>query len=161
MAAQKQSRQFVMKKLTQKVQRYCAYAERCNYEVRQKLIRLGAEEDTISKITTWLQSEGYLDDARFARVFANGKFQNNRWGKIRISNELMKRQIPESLISKALEEIDDQSYKQCLLAIIQKKAKELESKKTGIVKEKVAAYCVQKGFEPDLVWETLEKNYLA
>lgn len=148
-----------MKTLTEKAKKYCAYAERCSYDVRQKLQKMGADENTIIKVITQLQKETYLDDARYARVFANGKFQNNRWGKTRISAELMKRQVPEELINKALEEIDEQSYRKCLSFLINKKTKELESKPPGKIREKVAAYCLQKGFEADIVWEMLGENH--
>ncbi len=147
------------KKLTEKAQRYCAYAERCHYDVRQKLLGLGADEITISKIIVRLQKEGYFDDERFARIYANGKFRNNRWGKTKIRAELIKRQIPESFISKALEDINEESYRQCLSFLINKKIKELEGKQPGTVKQKVAAYCLQKGFEPDLVWKTIIENH--
>ncbi len=142
-----------MKQLIEKAQRYCAYAERCSHDVRQKLFRLGADESTIPKIAARLQKEGYFDDERFARVFAHGKFHNNRWGKTKIRAGLMMRQIPESLISKALEGIDEKSYRQCLSFLINKKTKELEGKPPDTLREKVVAYCLQKGFEADLVWK--------
>lgn len=149
----------MIKELTEKAKRYCAYTERCSYDVRQKLLSIGADESSISKIITRLQKEAYLDDERFARVFVNGKFQNNRWGKTRINAELIKRQLPKSLINKALEEIDEQSYRQCLLSVIKKKTKEMEGKLTHKRREKLMAYCLQKGFEPDLVLKTLDENY--
>ncbi len=139
--------------LTEKAKRFCAYAERCGHDVRQKLLRLSADESTIIKIIAQLQKEGYLDDERFACLFAHGKFQNNRWGKTKIRAELMKRQIPGSLISKALEGIDKKSYRQCLSFLINKKTKELEGKPPDTLREKVVAYCLQKGFEADLVWK--------
>ncbi len=149
----------MINKLTEKAKKYCAYTERCSQDVRQKLLRIGADESTISTITALLQKEGYLDDERFALHFANGKFQNNRWGKIKINAELIKRHIPESFIKKALDSINDETYQQCLSFLINKKIKEPESKQTNIVKRKVAAYCLQKGFEPDLVWKTINESY--
>ena len=144
-----------MKDLTEKAKKFCAYAERCSHDVKHKLQRLGADEDTIGKIIAQLKKEGYLDDARFARVFSHGKFANNRWGKNKISAELMKRQIAEPLIIKALEDIEEQAYRQCLLFLINKKTKELEGKPPGKLREKVVAYCLQKGFEADLVWQII------
>ncbi len=145
----------MMKELLDKAERYCAYTERCSYDVRHKLQKLGADESSISKIIANLQKKDYLDDARFARIFATGKFKNNRWGKTKIRAGLMKRQIPEPLISKALEGIDEESYRQCLSFLINKKTKELEGKNIEKAREKIAAYCLQKGFEADLVWKMI------
>lgn len=150
--------QVIVKKLTEKAQRYCAYTERCHCDVRQKLLSLGADENTICSITARLQKEGYLDDARFAQLFANGKFRSNRWGKTKIRAELIKRQIPESLIRKALENINEEAYRQSLSLLINKKIKELSDKQACKISEKVTAYCLRKGFEPDIVWEMLNKN---
>ncbi len=141
--------------LTEKAKKFCAYAERCSHDVRQKLLRLGADEHSISKITTRLKKEDYLNDERFARLFAHGKFQNNRWGKTKIRAELMKRQVSELHINKALEVVDKESYQQCLAHLINKKSKELEGKPPDTLREKVVAYCLQKGFEADLVWKII------
>ena len=147
-----------MKELQEKAEKYCAYTERCSHDVRCKLQKLGADESTISKIIAKLQKDDYLDDARFANAFAYGKFKNNRWGKTKIRAGLMKRQVSELHINKALEVIDDESYRQCLLFLINKKTKELEGKPPDKLREKVVAYCLQKGFEADLVWKIIIGN---
>ena len=67
-----------------KIRKYCDYQERCHQEVRYQLIKLGARGDILEKIIGQLVEEGFLDEERFARAFARGKFRNNLWGRQKI-----------------------------------------------------------------------------
>src|SRR5689334_9263575 len=86
-----------------KAERYCAYQERCSYEVRQKMKESGADEKQTEKIIASLQENDFLDDGRFAVLFTSGKFRMKRWGKNKIRAELKMRKISEELIRKGLE----------------------------------------------------------
>ncbi len=141
--------------LSEKIRRYCAWRERCTQEVTGKLLSLGADKSLAERLVIQLQQEGFLNNQRFARLFARGKFENNQWGRIRIKAVLLQKDIPPSTVSDALTAIDDDRYRQTLQQLIKKKNKELSSKKKVHIKEKTAAYCIQKGYEPDLVREYL------
>ena len=54
--------------------------------------------------------ENYLNEERFARSFARGKFKLKKWGRNRIVRELESRQISKFNIAFALSEIDDGEY---------------------------------------------------
>ena len=152
MTAGKQFRQTIIQEISEKAKKYCAYSERCTFDVKQKLTGLGADENTCQKIIKCLKQEGYIDDERFAMIFAKSKFNNNSWGKVKIRSELRKRGIKESTIEKAVEEIDKKAYFDHLKMIYQKKVRELKIKNKEHIKEKATAYCLQKGFEADLVF---------
>ncbi len=156
MTTSKQTRQYKENELTEKAKRYCAYAERCCFDVEQKLIKLGADANSIPGIIRQLTEEQYIDDQRFSALFAAGKLHNNKWGKVKISAELHKRRINKATINKALEGIDEQEYRQCLRALIKKKHAALQNKNATPPKEKVASYCIQKGFETHLVLEHID-----
>jgi regulatory protein len=158
MTVNKQSGQSRENEITKKVEKYCAYTERCRYDVEQKLIRLGADTNSIPEIIQHLTAAQYIDNERFAALFARGKHHNNKWGKVKIRAELQKRKINETDISKALEGIEDQEYHQCLHSLIQKKTEELRNKNLTQQKARVAAYCIQKGFETHLVLETIDNS---
>lgn len=156
MTTSKQTRQYGENELIEKAKRYCAYAERCSFDVEQKLVQLGADANTIPGIISKLTEEQYIDDQRFAALFARSKLHNNKWGKVKISAELHKRKIKETTINMALEGIDEEDYRQCLRALIAKKHEALINKNASRPKEKVASHCIQKGFETHLVFEHLD-----
>lgn len=157
MSTQKENRQSGRTALSEKARKYCAYAERCTWDVRQKLMRLGASGHDITDIIGELVEEGYLDDSRFAAFFATGKFRNNRWGKQKIRAELLKRGIKEQVIRQALATIDDEAYDNCLRWLIDKKNAGLDRKNARDAGTKIVAYCVQKGFEADHVIRLLDE----
>jgi regulatory protein len=141
----------------QKLQAYCAYQERCHQEVTQKLYELGFRGDVADEITAKLIVDNFLNEERFAIAYARGKFRIKRWGKIRIRQDLKMRKIPEYSLKKAMQAIDDEgSYIETLETVIRLKSKDYEG--DAQKKEKLAAHAMRKGFESDLIWETL-KNW--
>ena len=147
------------KELLEKARKYCAFQERCSHEVRRKLRALGAAQDQINKVLSLLTTEGYIDDRRFADVYAYGKFTNNQWGKLRIRQELMIRNIQEEIIQVALRQIDDNSYTETLKKLIHQKRQQLVEKKADHIREKTAKYCHQKGYEPEVFWPLIEQIF--
>ncbi len=156
MTTSKHKPQYRENELTEKAKRYCAYAERCSFDVERKLMQLGADANIIPGIISKLTKEQYIDDQRFAELFATGKLHNNKWGKVKISAELHKRRINETTIKKVLGGIDEKDYRQCLQALIQKKHESLKNKQVTQLKEKLASHCIQKGFETHLVLDHLD-----
>ncbi|MCK7461590.1 MAG: RecX family transcriptional regulator [Sphingobacterium sp.] len=73
------------------------------------------------KIIEQLIKEDYLNEERFARSFAGGKFRINHWGKTKIIYELEKDRSRTLIIQIGLEEIDDEEYAETLKEILQRK----------------------------------------
>jgi len=137
--------------------RYCAYQERCTSEAETKLKAWGAPPAEIPSILKSLVKEGYIDDARYARSFARGKFNNNHWGKARIRLELKARGIRETYITAALQEIDPGDYEAQARLLLQKKLSEIKDEKKLNIKAKLFNFVTGKGFEPDLVYNILNE----
>jgi regulatory protein len=146
-----------IKELLGKAQHFCSYQERCTKEVQRRLVILGATEDQREEVIRILTSEGFLDDLRFAREYAHGKFRNNQWGKVRIRLELNSRGIAFGHIQEALDTIDEAEYLETIRKLAEKKYESLGLKKSSHIKEKVASFCSQKGFESDLVWQAVKE----
>ena len=135
----------------QKALQYCAYQERTQQEVRDKLYEWGLHKEEVEVCIAQLIIDNFINEERFAKAYAGGKFRINKWGKVKIKQELKLKKISPYCIKKALEEIDDKEYLKVLNDIIQKKSKEV--KETNKYKKfaKVASYAISKGFEPELI----------
>ncbi len=142
-----------------KLQKYCAYQDRCHQEVRTKLIEIGIYGDDLEEIMAHLVSDKFLNEERFARSFARGKFRMRRWGKTRIISQLRLKKISEYCIRKAMTEIDEKEYVLALVELIDKKRKSIKETDIFHIKNKIASYAVGKGFEIDLVWNILNEKY--
>jgi regulatory protein len=135
----------------------CAYQERCHQEMRDKLYEWGLHRKEVEEIISRLISEGFLNEERFARAFAGGKFRIKQWGKVKIRQELKLRKISEYSIRRGMEEISEKEYLKTLQSLLEKKRKTIRDNNELIVNRKLAAYAASKGYEPELVWEVLRK----
>ena len=142
---------------TEKARKYCAYRERCSSEVVARLRQMGAGKALRQQIIERLKEEGFVDDQRFAGLYARGKFRNNQWGKVKIKAELLARGIDEGSITKALSEIDPQQYSDTLFTVLTKKYRSTREKNPENAEDRTAAYAIQKGYEPGLVWQSLKE----
>ena len=141
----------------QKLQHFCAYQDRCHAEVRQKLIKLGVYGDELEEIIATLIEDNFLNEERFARSYVRGKFRMRQWGRNRILRELKTRHISAYCIRKGMEEIEEPVYEQTLFQVMLKKRNQTKAPNSYTLKNKVAAYAIQRGYEPDLVWKTIPK----
>jgi regulatory protein len=140
-----------------KAQMSCAYQERCQQEMRDKLYEWGLYSTDVENIIANLITDGFLNEERFAKAFAGGKFRIKKWGRVKIKIELKKRKISDYCIRKAMEEIDDKSYLSVLNDLIAKKLKENSKGKIHIRNYKAAQYALSRGFEGDLIWELIKE----
>lgn len=140
-----------------KLQNYCAYQERCHREVRSKLLELGVYGDDLEEIIFNLIQDNFLNEERYARSFARGKFRMKQWGRNRIRQELKLRDISDYCIRKAMEEIDESEYLDMLQSVLDKKASCINEAQDYLKKSKLAQYALSRGFEADLVWELLKE----
>lgn len=138
-----------------KLQRYCAYQDRCHREVRSKLLELGIYGSTLEEIMADLIQENFLNEERFARSFARGKFRMKQWGRNRIVRELKMRDISDYCIRKAMEEIEEADYLKTLAAVLESRAAHISETNDFAKKSKLAQYAMSRGFEAELVWQIL------
>ncbi len=140
-----------------KLQRYCAYQDRCHQEVRKKLIDLGVYGLDLENVITELIAENFLNEERFACSYARGKFRMKKWGRIRIRQELKQRRISDYCIRKAMKEIEEDDYRKALKALLKKKDNEKKEKNLFKLRATIAAYAIRKGYESKLVWELVKE----
>lgn len=141
----------------QKLKQYCAYQERSHYEVQQKLWDLGVPGRDHDEIISTLIEEDYVNEERFAKAFAGGKFRMKDWGRKKIYYALKEKKVSEYNIKKAMKEIDDEEYKKLLKGLAQKKYESLKGEQYLVRKKKTMDYLMQKGYEPDLVTKVLNE----
>ena len=138
-----------------KLETYCSYQERCVWELRRKLFEKGIQGPATETILAELAATGFVDEERFARSYARGKFRIKRWGKGKISQELKLREISSALIQLGLSEIDGAEYFGTLEREAEKKWEKTKEKDAYKKKYLVTQYLMSKGFEQDLIQEVL------
>lgn len=140
-----------------KLQHYCAYQERSHREVKYKCLELGLRGEEVDEAIAALVSENFLNEERFARAFAGGKFRSKQWGRKKILAELKQRQVSAYCIKKGMEEIDADDYEQALTTLATKKYESLRGEEPFKRKYKVVQYLMQKGYEQELAQPIVEQ----
>ncbi|MGB0522035.1 MAG: regulatory protein RecX [Flammeovirgaceae bacterium] len=148
---------FTKKEAYLKLASYCAYQERCESEVRTKLLAIGIRGYEIQELVDLLKEENFLNEGRFAKQFATGKFRVKKWGKMKISQALMQKGVADNYIHEGLEEIDEQEYLDTLYQLLVKKWDSLQEVDLYKKKGKAFNYAVSKGFEPHVIWEVINE----
>lgn len=142
-----------------KASSFCAYQERTQQEVRNKLYEQDVDKDLIEEVIVKLIEENFLNEERFAKAYAGGKFRIKRWGRNKIVQELKQKGLSAYCIKKGMEEIDAKDYEDTLQFLIDKKEKEVKEKNVFKRKDKISKYLIRKGYEPELVWDKINEVY--
>ena len=149
------SKMLQSKYIFEKAMRYCAYQERSVSDVKKKLYEWKVRPEMANKVIKTLLEENFLDEERFARVFTGGKFRIKKWGKRKIIAALRAREIPDNIIQKGLEEIDEDEYIKTLISLIEKKKASLSKPQSQVNRSKVLNYALSRGFEKHLIFDYL------
>lgn len=137
--------------------RYCAYQERCHQEVKYKCLELGLRGEEVEEAIAMLIAENFLNEERYAKAFAGGKFRIKHWGRNKIKAELKQKQVSDYCIRKGLAEIDADDYYATLVKQADKKLQSLKGETAIKKRYKAMQYLLQRGFESALIAEALEQ----
>ena len=136
-----------------KILRYCAYQERSHKEVKTKLYGYGLYASQVDEIISQLITNGFLNEERFAKAFAGGKFRIKKWGRMKIKNELEFLGLTKNCIQSGLKEIEPSDYTKTLKNLIKKKSALIKEENLFKKRDKVARFVIAKGYEPEMAWE--------
>jgi regulatory protein len=151
-----------MKKLSleeakKKALQFCAYQERCHQEVKNKLYDIGLNTAEVDELLVYLITEGFLNEERFAKTFAGGKFRLKKWGRIKITQALEAKGLSKNCIRIGMKEIEQEDYEEALRSLLQVKSNSTGEENLFVLRDKLSKFAIQKGYEPDLVWKILKE----
>lgn|SRR5690606_15623465 len=151
-------KKYTPKQAKLKMESFCAYQERAQQEVRDKLYTWGLHSEDVENIIAELITENFLNEERFAKAFVRGKFRIKKWGKVKIIQHLKAKRISSPLIKIALREIDLDEYEENLDTLIQKKIGSQADSLSLSEKAKLMRYLQSKGYENDLIFQRLNRK---
>ncbi|MFV8225568.1 regulatory protein RecX [Christiangramia aquimixticola] len=144
---------FTVDEALQKLMHFCAYRDRSQKEVEDKLDSMNMIPAAKEKIIIELMQENFLNEERFSRSFVRGKFRIKKWGRIKITQELKKRGISSPIIKLGLTEIKESEYRATLYELAEKKLEKLTEPNSFKKKGKLADHLLRKGYESSLVFD--------
>ncbi|MGO4879163.1 regulatory protein RecX [Pedobacter psychrotolerans] len=143
-----------------KAESFCVYQERSQKEVRYKLVEWGMRGDELEEILSELIVNNFLNEERFAKSYASGKFNIKKWGRLKIKQGLKLKGVPDKIMQKALYSLDEEDYLQTLENLAIRKADTLTESHPLKRKMKLMTYLQGRGFENDLILLVLKDSNL-
>ena len=148
-------RKYTKDEARQKIMSYCAMQERCHFEVEEKLKSWYIPYNISCDLISHLIEYNFLNEERFARSFARGKFKLKRWGKFKIKQKLFEKRVSKLCIKLGLTEISDEDYKTAIAELILKKEKGIIAGNKFERNVKLKKYLLQKGYE----WQDIQEHF--
>jgi len=130
------------------IQRYCAFQERCQSEVAERLYSMGVLPEAQADLVAELMADGYLSEERFARAFARGKFRIKGWGPRKIAQGLQAKRVSSACIATGLDELDAAEMR----AYLQRK------KEAFADEHEFVQWCLRKGYDRGLALEAFRSE---
>jgi len=152
-----QNKVFTVDEIKRKLEQYCVYQDRCHKEVEQKMREYNLIPEAKEMILLSLLQDNFLNEERFAKSFARGKFRIKHWGKQRIVRELKFRDISSYNIKTALKEIDEQEYLKTIYSITEKRNEAISEPNIYKRKRKLIDFLMRKGYENELIYKTVDE----
>ena len=142
--------------------RFLGHRDRTEAEVRRNFTRKRVEPEVVEHVVAALLEGRYLDDAAFARRFAEDRRNLDGWGGERIERRLTELGVDRSTIREALEASGDEGGHDELGA-----ACELLARRFPIPpdnprdRDRALGFLVRKGYELELAHDALRRHAAA
>ena len=146
---------FTVDEIKRKLEQYCVYQDRCHKEVEQKMREYNLIPEAKELILLSLMQDNFLNEERFSKSFARGKFRIKNWGKQRIISELKFKDISSYNIKTALKEIDEVEYLKTIYKITENRNEVISEPNHYKRKKKLIDFLMRKGFENELIFKTV------
>ncbi len=137
------------------IRKYCSFQERCQSEVKNRLVQMGLSHEVSDNILADLILEGYISEERYSQAYARGKFKIKNWGRIKIKQSLISKRVSSKCIKIGLLEIDEIEYRNCLENLISKRLLISPNKYS---KSALLKYFQNRGFENHLILELFQEK---
>src|SRR3954466_2804919 len=130
--------------------------ERTEAELRASLAQRGCASDVIDDVLVATRQEGFVDDAGYARRFAEDRRLLDRWGSERIARDLERRGVERELVEQALA---GQGREDELAVAIELLDRRFPQPFDGDrERDKAWRMLVRRGYEPELAYSALKRH---
>jgi len=117
------------------------------YEVSRKLNDKGYPENIIAQLILWLENNNYINDERFAKMWAQFRLQNKPIGRYKLNQELRLKGIKQDIIQKVIDETYNKIDELTLARnLIKEKIVSSEIKNIRIDPKKIYNFLLRRGF---------------
>lgn len=133
--------------------KYLARRDRTAYEVRRHLEGKMAEPDAIEQAVAELQEQGYLDDARYARTYAEDRRALDGWGPDRIARKLAQAGVDPEHVEAALAGRGRSDELEAAVTLLRAKVRVPPADDRG--RDRALGMLARRGYDLELAYEAI------
>jgi regulatory protein len=133
--------------------RYLSRRDRTIHEVRRHLEGRMVEPDAIEQAVAELQEQGYLDDARYARTYAEDRRALDGWGPDRIARKLAQAGVDPDFVEAALAGRGRAEELEAAVTVLRQKLRVAPEDDRG--RDRALGMLARRGYDLDLAYEAI------
>ena len=149
----------VLAKAKKDALRLLSFRARSTAELRSRLLRRRYEKETVEKAIGYFSGRGFLDDEKFAKLYALSRLQSRPSGKTQIAFDLKNKGVPGAVISRVLDSLEDFDEKQIALDTAVKRHKTMGRLPENVSKARLYGFLKRRGFTSEAVFFALARLY--
>jgi len=130
--------------------------ERTEHELRGYLEHRMIEPAAIEEAVAELAEAGFVDDADYARRFAEDRRAVQSWGRERIERDLLRRGVEPALIERALAEGEEHDELAAALGVLGERFAAVPDDDRE--RNRAWQLLVRRGYSPDLAYEAVRRH---
>jgi len=135
-----------------------SYRDRSREEIQVRMERKGFEKDVIEEVLRYLESQKYLDDRRFAEVWAYDRLRKN-YGRRRVIWELREKGVNQEIIDEVVKEIYSAVDEIGMaLDLVNRRGYSLESAQDKGVARRASGFLRRRGFSFSVIREVMGRT---
>ena len=132
---------------------FLGHRDRTVAEIRRHLERKRVEPAGIDGALTELERQGYLDDTRFARRFAEDRRRLDGWGADRIERRLLALGVEPAVVSEALGDAEDHDELGAALALLRRRLR--DAPRTDRERDRALGLLARRGYDLELAYDAV------
>ena len=142
----------------QSLMRMCARSERSSGDALRLMKRWGLTNEDAHKVLVRLQTERFIDDARYAEAFVRDKLNLSGWGAYKIKMALRTKGVSKDIIEEVVAPmIAETDMAERLEDIMRRRMRTLKYTSAYDAKTKLIRFAASRGYEIDEAIECASK----
>ncbi len=134
----------------QSLMRMCARAERSSGDALRLMKRWGVNDEDARKVLVRLQTERFIDDARYAEAFVRDKLNLSGWGAYKIKMALRAKGVSKEIIEEVVAPmLADTDMRERLEDIMRRRMRTLKYTSAYDAKTKLIRFAASRGYDID------------
>jgi regulatory protein len=121
-------------------------------ELRAALERRGIESEAAEAALADVAADGYLDDAVFARRFAENRTRIDGWGHRRIEGELRRRGVPDEIVDATLAPLGPEAELEGARALLAERIGALEDDRD---RRRALGLLARRGYAAEIAYDAI------